>query len=345
MFTTTLIALFIACSTTSTNSPLSDGGVGDTLTVATFNGGSVSMAEVMESVGAQERAMTQKYKTERYNLLKGAADSQASEQLLQAAANAGGYPDINALLAVEVEAKASTPTDEEFEMLVAQVSSQNPTVPIEQIRAGVAQEMGRRAQMERYYTYVEELKTNSNFTLNLPYPEMPRIEISVRDDDPVRGPRDAAVTIIEFTEYQCPYCKHGAPTMDALVAKYDGAVRVITKDYPLSFHEHARSAAIAGHCAAEQASYNNFADLMFENQPNLARADLIAYATQLNLNTEQFTTCLDNDRPASRVDENVALATSIGVEATPTYFVNGIMLSGALPIEEFSVLIDAELSK
>ena len=344
MYTTTLIALFIACSTTTSNAPATDGGVGDTVTVATFNGGSVSMEDVMKTVGAQERAMTQKYQTERYNLLKGAVDSQASEQLLQAAANAGGYPDINALLAVEVESKANTPSDEEFAQLVAQVSSQNPTIPMEQIRAGVAQEMARRGQMERYYEYIEELKAKGNFQLNLPYPEMPRIDISVRDDDPVRGPRDAQVTIVEFTEYQCPYCKHGAPTMDALVAKYDGSVRVITKDFPLGFHEHARGAAIAGHCAAEQGNYNGFADLMFENQSNLARPDLIDYATQLGLNAEKFTTCLDSDKPAARVDENVALASSIGVEATPTYFVNGIMLSGALPIEEFSAIIDAELS-
>ena len=222
MYSITLFSLFMACSTTTTNAPATDGGVGDTLTVATFNGGSVSMADIMETVGAQERAMTQKYQTERYNLLKGAVDSKVSEQLLQAAANANGYPDINALLAVEVESKASTPSDEEFAQLVAQVSSQNPTIPMEQIRAGVAQEMTRRGQMERYYEYIEELKTKSNFKLSLPYPEMPRIDIAVRDDDPVRGPRDAKVTIVEFTEYQCPYCKHGAPTMDALVEQYDG---------------------------------------------------------------------------------------------------------------------------
>ena len=345
MYTTTLFALVTACSTTTTNAPPSDGGVGDTLTVATFNGGSVSMADVMESVGAQARAMTQKYQTERYNLLKGAVETRASEKLLQSAADAGGYADIDALLAVEVEAKTITPSNEEFELLVAQVSVQNPNIPMEQIRLGVAQEMGRRAQMERYYSYIEELKTNANYKLSLPYPEMPRIDILVREDDPVRGPRDASVTIVEFTEYQCPYCKHGAPTMDALVDKYDGKVRVITKDYPLGFHEHARGAAIAGHCAAEQGSYNQFADLMFEHQPTLDRVSLINYATQLKLDVVQFTACLDSEPPASRVDENVALATSIGVEATPTYFVNGIMLSGALPIEEFSVVIDAELSK
>lgn len=345
MQTMTILAFLAACTTTTTNALPIDGGVGDALTVATFAGGTITMADIKEDVGAQERAMTQKYQTERYNLLKTAIDATVSEQLLQAAADAGGYVDINALLTVEVEDKAVQPPEEEYELLVAQVSVQNPEVPIEQIRLGVAQELGRRAQMDRYFAYIETLKTAADYTLTLPYPNLPRIDIPVRDDDPIRGPRDALVTIVEFTEYQCPYCKHGAPTMDALVEKYDGRVRVITKDYPLGFHEHARLAAIAAHCAAEQGQYNAFADLMFDNQPQLDRASLTTYAAELSLDSAPFDACLDGEAAAKRVDENIALANSIGVEATPTYFVNGILLSGALPIEEFSVVIDAELRK
>ncbi|MBN2566669.1 thioredoxin domain-containing protein [Candidatus Woesearchaeota archaeon] len=165
------------------------------------------------------------------------------------------------------------------------------------------------------------------------------------DDDPSSGPDDAEVVIIEFSDFQCPYSAQGSATMDQVMEEYDGKVRRVFRDFPLSFHPDAEKAAEAAQCAFEQdeETFWEYHSLLFANQDRLAVSDLKGYAEDLGLDTEEFGLCLDSGRYADEVAKDLADGQAVGVGGTPAFFVNGQMVSGAQPIGNFRAVIDAEL--
>lgn len=311
--------------------------------VATVNGVEFTMKEVLTVVAAEERALTVGYLTERHSLLKSATEYSISQHLLEKEAEKAGVATIEELLAVEIESKTQQPNPVELGAAVAQAMAANPGVPEERIRASIESQMTRQAQMEAYGRYIETLRAAAKVEVNLPYPNLPRVEIPVLETDPSRGNTNAPVTVVEFTEYQCPYCAKGAPTMDALIAKYGDNIRIVTKDYPLPFHENAMGAAVASHCANAQSKHHEYTEFLFRNQTQLGPDKLMQYANDAGLDVDAFTACLSSPAPTALVQANMELAGTIGVEATPTYFINGIMISGAVPVEQFTEIIDSEL--
>ena len=182
-----------------------------------------------------------------------------------------------------------------------------------------------------------------------PAPTEP-VEVSI-DDDAVKGDKNAPVTIVEFSEYQCPYCKRYVDqTFVQIKENYidTGKVKYVFRDFPLGFHEHAKNAAIAAECAREQGGddmYWEYHDVLFENSPNLAVDQLKQYATDLGLSTSKFNSCLDNEEYADEVDADMKEGSGYGVRGTPGFFINGRLISGAQPYESFEKIIEEELSK
>lgn len=167
------------------------------------------------------------------------------------------------------------------------------------------------------------------------------------DDDPMKGDKDAEVTIIEFSEYECPFCgKYVQETFSRIKEEYidTGKVRYVFRDFPLGFHEHAHKAAEAAECAHDQDRYWEYHDLLFENQGALDLESLKQYAEELELDTEEFNECLDSGRHAEEVAADIKDATEFGVAGTPSFFVNSYSVSGAMPFEAFKQLIEAELN-
>lgn len=174
-----------------------------------------------------------------------------------------------------------------------------------------------------------------------------RYEVSL-DDDWVKGSPDAPVTIVEFSEFECPYCGNYSrdtfPQIDEAYIK-TGKVKYVFRDFPLSFHEHAQKAAEAAGCAGEQGKFWEYHDMLFANQSALAVDNLKQYAKDLGLDTAKFDQCLDSGARADEVAKDVADAQNYRVSSTPTFFVNGIKLKGAQPFSSFQELIEAELAK
>lgn len=166
-------------------------------------------------------------------------------------------------------------------------------------------------------------------------------------DSPYMGGADAKVTIVEFSDFQCPYCKRGATLMDELKKKYGNKVKVVFKHFPLPFHQHAKLAAQAANCAGKQkkGAFWKLHDKMFEDQQGLAKDGLLAKATALGLKKDEFEKCLGDSMMAQAVQADIDLGKKVGVKSTPTFFVNGQMVNGAQPVEVFSELIDAEMKK
>ncbi|MBI4152172.1 DsbA family protein [Candidatus Woesearchaeota archaeon] len=168
------------------------------------------------------------------------------------------------------------------------------------------------------------------------------------DDDAVKGDANAPVTIVEFSDYECPFCaRFYEQTLSQINEKYikTGKVKFVYRDFPLSFHPQAQKAAEAAECAGEQGKYYEMHDLLFEKGVQGGVAGFKQYAQELGLDTGKFNSCLDSGQMAAEIRKDMADGAAAGVQGTPGFFVNGIEISGAQPFEVFQQVIDAALAQ
>ncbi|MBN2549838.1 MAG: DsbA family protein [Anaerolineales bacterium] len=165
------------------------------------------------------------------------------------------------------------------------------------------------------------------------------------DDDPALGPANAKITIIEFSDYECPYCSRWHNEVFYQIRQeYGDQVRFVYRDFPLtSIHPNSQPAAEAANCAYEQKAFWEFHDLLFSDS-ELSEEIYLQYAQELKLDLEQFQSCLTSGKYAAEVNADLEYASNLGVRSTPTFFVNGIAVVGAQPYEVFKEVIDKELA-
>ncbi|MBI2582348.1 DsbA family protein [Candidatus Woesearchaeota archaeon] len=178
----------------------------------------------------------------------------------------------------------------------------------------------------------------------------PTVDIDMEellDDDDVKGDKDAPVTIVEWSDYECPFCgRFYTETLPSLEQEYikTGKVKFVYRDFPLSFHPNAQKAAEAAECAGEQGKYWEMHNMLFEQGVQGGVAGFKQYAKTLGLNSAKFDTCLDSGAMAAEVRADMADGTSVGIQGTPGFIVNGKLISGAQPFTVFKQVIDAELN-
>ena len=160
---------------------------------------------------------------------------------------------------------------------------------------------------------------------------------------PFKGPADALVTIVEFSEFQCPFCSRVMPTLDQIMETYGDDVRVVFKHNPLSFHDRAEPAARAAIAAQAQGKFWEYHDILFANMRALSDEDLERYAEQVGLNMDQFRSVMQAEETGARIREEQQLSQRLAARGTPHFFVNGIRLRGAQPFERFKTVIDEQL--
>ena len=172
------------------------------------------------------------------------------------------------------------------------------------------------------------------------------VRLEVDAIGPAKGPDDAAVTIIEFSDFQCPYCQRVVPTIAQIVEKYPTQVRFVFRHLPLHrIHDRAQPAAEAAVCAGNQDKFWDYHDVLFDNNQALSDEDLERYAADMGLEMEVFKRCVSERESQQIVDVDTAAGQSLGLTGTPAFFVNGIPLTGAQPLEKFSAIIDEELAR
>ena len=158
-----------------------------------------------------------------------------------------------------------------------------------------------------------------------------------------KGPTSAPVTIVEFSDFQCPFCARAVPTLRQIQETYGANVRIVWKHLPLPIHKEAVGAALAAEAAGKQGRFWEFHDKLFASQDRLGADDLKHYARELQLDMNRFESDLVNADDQKRINEDVTEAIALGVSGTPGFFINGRFIDGAQPFKSFSVLIDQEL--
>lgn len=178
-------------------------------------------------------------------------------------------------------------------------------------------------------------------------PSNAKQEIST-DDDPALGPEKAPITIVEFSDYQCPFCARVEPTIKKVLENYKDNVRLVYRDFPLGFHQYGQKSAEATECADEQGKFWEYHDLLFEKQSEwspVGPSKFSEYAKDLGLDVAKFTECLDSGKYKEEVQKDQSDGQKYGVSGTPAFFINGVEVSGAQPYSAFEKVIEQELKK
>jgi protein-disulfide isomerase len=166
------------------------------------------------------------------------------------------------------------------------------------------------------------------------------------DDDPVIGADDAAITIVEFSDFNCGFCgRFAADTLPRLLTEYEGQIRFVYRDMPIIGGQNSVEAAIAAECAADQEQFTEYHNLLFANTTERTREAFIGFATELGLDEAAFTSCLDDQAKSDEVLLDLLDGQSLGITGTPGFYVNGRFISGAQPYEIFKTIIDRELQQ
>lgn len=342
--TLALSATFVfacACNKAQTNQPSAAAAAKESpsTVVATVGDKKITLGELDEHVAPQMRDLDD----QRFQVRKQGLDQMVNQQLVKAEAAKKNMSEEDYLKA-EVDAKVTPPTDAAIQEFFKQNSAQLPPgAKIEEYKERIVAFMSRQGHSTRAKELFDELRKNNSVTVALAQPEKPRVQVEAKG--PAKGPEGAKVTLVEFSDFECPFCSRARDVVDKVMAKYDGKVRLVFRQFPLNFHKNARKAAEGALCANEQGKFWQYHDALFSNQQKLDIPDLKETAGTLGMDKTKFAECLDSGKNAKTIDEDMAAAEKVGVSGTPAFFINGVSLSGAQPIEEFERVIDQELSK
>jgi protein-disulfide isomerase len=313
-----LSLLATACSSGGTSSPSSP-------IVAEVNGRKVTLAELDAKIAG-----------EIYDARSEALDGLISELVIETEAERRGI-DEDELIEQQVAALGGVSDEEVAAFFEQNRARMRPDETLENIAPEIRRFLERNKRAEA----LAALRSAAEVDVRL---EPPRIEVAA--SGPSRGPEDAPVTIIEFSDYQCPFCGRAEPTVQQVLAKYPDSVRLVYRHFPLdSIHPLARPAAIAAVCADEQGRFWDYHAALFASQRELSEEKLQSIADELELDRAAFDACVAGDAAATKVAEDLAAGGAAGTTGTPAFFVNGIRISGARPLEDFVEVIESELAR
>ena len=303
--------------------------------IAELNGEPIYEQDLMSVVGPKLLDL----RSQEYKLKTDALSTVIHKKLIDLEAKSKGLT-TEQLLTQEVDSKVLEPSDDEARGYYLAVKS-GTTLPFDQIKPQVKRLL-KNAEIQRARDeYADSLRAKAEVSVFL------RPPLSEMSYDParVRGSSDAAVTILEFADFQCPYCKKTESTLKELLKKYDGQVKLAYRDFPLTtIHEHAEMAAEASHCALAQGKYWEMHDAMFADQAKLDQPTLVNTAAALGMDQAQFESCLNSEKYKAIVQQDINAGSEAGVEATPVFFINGELLQGARSEAEFAEIIDRQLA-
>jgi protein-disulfide isomerase len=305
---------------------------------ATLDGDSIFYDELDKLIGARVATLNDQI----YQLQRQTVEQLINERLFAKEAVHRGLS-AEGLIAAEVTAKTPAVTDVEVEAFYKANESRLPTQEPdlrERIRAYL---LGQKNNARRD-AFLGELRAKADVQVLLKRPAIFRVAIDTAGA-PFKGPAAAPVTVVKFEDFHCPFCKEAQRTLAQLLERYADRVKLVHKDYPIDeLHPGARAGHLAARCATEQEKFWPYHDALYTNAPKTAPEELRGYAKAVGLDVASFDQCLSAGRYAAQVQKDIDEAKQTGVSGTPAFFINGRLLVGAQPLENFVTLIEEELS-
>ena len=307
--------------------------------LAEVDGVVITLEEVEKPLASQ----VSKLEEQIYNLKRQKLDALINDKLLENEA-AKRKLTVPQLVDAEVTSKVGLVTEQEVEKFYqdnkAQIKGDDP-----QLREKIRAYLQNQKLATKRDEFLKSLRSQAKIVDNLKPPPVTRVAVST-DAAPVRGPANAPVTIVEFSDFECPFCKRAHPTLTQLLKDYPGKVKLVYRDFPLeSIHPQARRSAEAARCAEDQGKFWDYYDVLFSESPKLSPDDLKRYAAQVGMDVKKFDECVAAGVHKATVQRDLDEGTRLGINGTPAFFINGRSLSGALPLEAFARIVDEELSR
>ena len=293
--------------------------------VATVGGRPITLQQVQTAASLPLYVL----ETQRHQLLQQALQQRIDEELLESEASRQGVTVQQLIDQASQSESIARIANLPGPMKRANAAGQPPTFD--------GQEQARIRQ-----ALLVSLRRKADTHINFPAVEPPTLPVST-DDDPRLGPENAPVTIVEFSDFQCPFCQMSVGVLREVRQMYGDKVQVVYRDFPGQNHRDAVPAAQASECAHEQGKFWEYHDLLFANQKALTRPSLMDYAKQVNLNVPQLEKALDEKSLEAQVDADVKLGEEVNVSGTPTVFINGKRVPNPTEFEPVAKLIDAAL--
>ena len=336
------MALVGGCSDTPASEaqtpPPASSGAGAPSVLATVNGAPITEDDVRKTAGLEISRLEEQI----YQLRKQQVDALVARRLLEAEAARRGQS-IEALEQSEITAKAGAVTEPEIDAFV-EANRARIRGDVAQLRPQIREFLQQQKADARRTVLVDGLRASAKIDIHLEPPVAFRATVDIAGA-PVRGTPTAPVTIVEYSDFHCPFCRRVQPTLTSLLQKYPGKVRLIYKHLPLDgLHPQARRVSEAAWCAAKQDKFWGFHDAVYADSGNDASdTTLTRYATTAGLDAAAFTACLASPETKAAIQRDVEQGEALGLNSTPGFFVNGREIRGAQPIEAFESIIDEEL--
>jgi protein-disulfide isomerase len=337
-FVAAALLLTAACSSSSAQSARRPAA---TDVVATVGTTSITLGQVDDKALEQSVSAfgSMKLSQALYEARRNAVDELVATALMDQEAKTRGV-DRTTLVEQEIMSKVPQVAEQEVAAFYQANQSRVQGASLDQVRQPIRAYLVQERMQTARQQFLETLKSKTPVRVML---EPPRQNVAAANGAS-KGPAAAPIEIIEFSDFQCPYCQRANPAVEQVLSTYGDRIHFVYRHFPLPNHPNARPAAEASQCAAEQGKFWPYHDRLFANPSRLGAADLKQHAVELGLDSSRFNACVDTRKYKAQVDADTQAGQEAGVNGTPAFFVNGRMLSGAQPFEAFKRIIDDELS-
>ena len=307
--------------------------------VAVIDGTPITVGELEEFSQSKDPRKLHQLNQQLFDFREAMLGLMLGERLLKIEAERAGKP-------VEEHLASVLQVEPVTEAEIDAVLDQQPAPPgmePTQVRPTVRKVLEARKQQEARKRYLDGLimKAKKAPKPLAIYLQPPRLNVPIDETDPVRG--SGPVELVEFSDFECPYCQKFQPVLREVLAQFEGKVKHVWKDLPLPMHQNAVAAAMAARCAQDQNRFWEYHDVLFANQQALTRADLKKHADVVGLDVQSFNACLDGGKYRKQLNGARQAASNVYVLTTPTLFINGRLITGLAPKEEYARVISAEL--
>jgi protein-disulfide isomerase len=273
-----------------------------------------------------------------YEARRAAAEELAGNMLLDQEAKRRGV-ERDALYEQEIAAKVKAVSEADIAAWYQANTQRVQGAALDQVRAPIQSMLTQQRLQAARDAYIDTLKAKTPVRVMI---QAPRVMVTA-GNSPVKGSASAPIELIEFADFECPYCLAASPTVKRVLDTYGDGIRFVYRNFPLQNHPHARPAAEAAQCANEQGQFWPYHDRLFAEPGKLSDAELKQTASALGLKADQFNKCVDDRKYKSVVETDAQAGVNAGVTGTPAFFINGRLLSGAQPFDAFKRIIDEEL--